>query len=149
MNGSKRQLVVVPSISTRESVRKLVPPKIKEFMTRLVPYSRCLRCSKKEKVSVDVITKAEEKKMSYWLINYFCETELSTFVDVANDNGYAFGRKKMTAEFAAAMLSKANIGATASRAVNKYLTSFFGHRIMPPEDDIYRGSWLATSFPLI
>ena len=81
------------------------------------------------------------------MINHYCQQENSTFVDVAQDNGISIHKQKMSAEYAAAMLSKANVGAAASWVLNKYLTAFLSRRIMPSEKAIYRGDIADDKLP--
>ena len=53
----------------------------------------------------------------------------------------------MPIDFAAAMLSEANIGAAASHVLNKYLPTFISKRIMPLEEQIYHGELANDNLP--
>jgi hypothetical protein len=164
LNGTRRTVIIVPKVSNNRSFAKLVPPKVRELQRGLVSDWHCrhkckelvkekqrrtniiLSQAEEEKVLKD-IEREEEKVMVSRIINYYCRHETETFVEVAKDNGIYVENKKMSKEFAAAMFSEANIGATASRVLNRYLTAFHGRRIMPPESEIYRGELSDDKLP--
>ena len=63
----------------------------------------------------------------------------------------SWSNETMTLEFACAMHSSMNIGVGSSREMNRYLSTFFKRRIMPSEQDIFRGGAIAIDLlpPLI
>ena len=85
--------------------------------------------------------------MVYRIVDHFCVSEQDTFVKVAQERGLNFQNKIMKAEMAAAMFGESSIGPGASRIVNRYLTAFFGRRIMPSEQNIFRGEFAHDELP--
>jgi len=96
------------------------------------------RCGKLGLIKTSFVQK-KKAKMTYRIIEYFCTSERATFIKVGQDKGLGYHNKIMKEEMAAGMLAESNIGAGASRVLNRYLTGFVGYRIMPSEEKIFRG----------
>jgi hypothetical protein len=139
-NGTRRKLLIVPKVSTDKTFKKLVPRVLKEFHAGLVsPWHLKKRYKIECDSTLEELRQEEEKIMVRRMISYYFDSEVNTFVDVAIENGADILQDQMSIEYAAAMLSEANVGAGASRVLNRYLTAHFGTRIMPAEKKIYRG----------
>jgi hypothetical protein len=89
----------------------------------------------------------EESAMVYRIVDHFCARHNNIFVKVAEDRGLMIENKVMSPEMAAAMFAEGNMGVFAARAVNRYLRSFFGRRIMPSEEKIFRCGLSVDSLP--
>ena len=81
------------------------------------------------------------------IIIYYCETHRNLLFDVCQDKGVHINDRIMAVDFAAAMLSEANIEARASWTINRYLMAFFSQRINPSKNEIHRGGLSNDKFP--
>ena len=89
---------------------------MKEFQRNLISDWHCQRRTKNEpSTNIDNIKKGEFRKMTHRLLNYYCQSEKTIFIKVAQDNGIFDQDKKLSVEYTAAIISVSNIGANVSR----------------------------------
>jgi hypothetical protein len=148
VNSKRRKIMIIPQISTDNSFKTNAKPVLRDLPKNLVSDFRCKqRISREFGATEDSIRSDEEKEMVYRIVDHFCVSEQDTFVKVAQERGLNFQNKIMKAEMAAAMFGESSIGPGASRIVNRYLTAFFGRRIMPSEQNIFRGEFAHDELP--
>jgi hypothetical protein len=136
-SDKRRELIVVPQVSTDKSFCEHAKPVLKNLAKSFVSDTYCKAQGKRNGNSDDIFEE-EEKSMVRRIIEYYCTLHEDVFVEVANDNGLNFENKKMSEHYAAAMFAESGIGLTKGRIINHYLTAFFGRRIMPSDNNIFR-----------
>ena len=139
----KRDLIIIPQVSSDRSFKTNAKPILKGLARSFVSDSYCEAQAKETGNVIDYIRKEEETVMIERIIEHFCTSHKDIFVKVANDNGLNFENKKMSKHYAAAMFAESGIGPGKSRIINRYLTAFFGRRVMVSETDIFRDGELA------
>ena len=142
----RRELIVVPQVSTDASFNKHAKPVLKNLAKSFVSDTYC-KAQVKRNCNSDDIYQDEEKIMVRRIIEHYCTSHEDVFVDVANDNGLNFENKKMSEHYAAAMFAESGIGPTKGRIINRYLTAFFGRRVMPSENNIFRDELALDDLP--
>jgi hypothetical protein len=147
-HGMKRNLIIVPQTSTDTGFDVRVKPVLKEFLKAMTSESLIKKMkASKTGLSEDESVNHEERKNLYRIIDFYCISERETFVKVAKDRKILLDDKVMPLHMAAAMFAESHIGPTKSRIVNRYLTAFFGRRIMPSEEKIFRDELAIDDIP--
>ena len=135
----------IDSEKRREPI--FVPQVITNAKTSIEKLGKKLCIRMKRNCNSDDIYQDEEKIMVWRIIEHYCTSHKDVFVDVANDNGLNFENKKMSEHYAAAMFAEIGIGPTKGRIINRYLTAFFGRRVMPSENHIFRDELALDDLP--
>ena len=144
----RRDLIIVPQVRNDESFSKYAKPVLENLGKALVSDSFCRdQMRNKHSINKNNIREEEEKAMIRRIIDHYCGLHQDLFVEVANDYGLDFKNKKMSEHFAAAMFAECGIGPTKGRIINRYLTAFFGRRVMPQENKIFRDDIAIDELP--
>ena len=134
----EREMIIIPQVSTHKSFQVNVDPILQRLPKLLVSDFHCRQRCAQEMITSEEVHAEEAKRMTHYIIDYFCRSQTHIFVKAAQSRNLDFTNKVMEPEMAAAMFAEAGIGVVKSRVLNRYLTGHFGRRIMPPEKIIFR-----------
>ena len=136
-NGNKRELIIVPKVSTEASFQKCARPVLEQMAQGFISDLHCERKARADGINIEIVRGEEKKAIQRQIIEHYCLSQPELLKDVANEHGFQFENKKMDKHYAAAMFCESGIGPGKARILNRYLTAFFNRRLMVSETEIF------------
>ena len=122
VQGKCWKMKIMPQIKSKDSFQKIRRNMLKDIAENTISKSKCRNRIKNETWKDKESIENEEKSLVVsWIIDNYCKNYKDIFEEVTENHGYDMKYKEMSTEMAAAMFSEANVGATASRVINKYI----------------------------